>query len=79
MRMVLLEVLWLTGISIAVALPASLLLARVVRSQLFGISSNDPLTLICGTGLIAAVALASAYLPALRAAKVDPMVALRYE
>ncbi len=79
MRMVLLEVLWLAGVSIAVALPASLLLARAIRSQLFGISSSDPLTLTCGTALVAAVALASAYLPALRAAKVDPMVALRYE
>ena len=79
MRMVLQEVLWLAGISIAVALPASLLLARAIRNQLFGISSSDPLTLVCGTALIAAVALGSAYLPALRAAKVDPMVALRYE
>jgi len=79
MRMVLLEVLWLAGISVAIALPASLLLARAIRNQLFGISSSDPLTLIVGTGLIATVALASAYLPARRAAKVDPMVALRYE
>lgn len=79
MRMVLLEVLWLAGISVAVALPASLLLARAIRSQLFGISSTDPLTLVAGTSLIAVVALASAYLPARRAAKVDPMVALRYE
>jgi putative ABC transport system permease protein len=79
MRMVLAEVLWLAGISIAVALPASLLLTRAVRSQLFGISSSDPVTLGVVTLLVAAVALASALLPALRAAKTNPMVALRYE
>jgi putative ABC transport system permease protein len=79
MRMVLVEVLWLAGISIAVALPASLLLTRAARSQLFGISSSDPLTLVVVTVLVAAVALASALLPARRAAKTDPMVALRYE
>ena len=79
MRMVLVEVLWLAGISIAVALPASLLLTHAARSQLFGISSSDPLTLIVVTMLVAAVALASALLPARRAAKTDPIVALRYE
>ena len=78
-RMVLVEVLWLAGISIALALPASLLLTRAVRSQLFGISSSDPLTLIAVTLLVAAIAIASALLPARRAARTDPMVALRYE
>ncbi len=79
MRMVLTEVLWLAGISIAFALPASLLLTRAARSQLFGISSSDPLTLAAVTLLVAAVALASALVPARRAAKTDPSVALRYE
>jgi len=79
MRMVVVEVMWLAGISIAVALPASLLLTRAVRSQLFGISNSDPLTLVVVTALVAAVAVASALLPARRAAKTDPMVALRYE
>jgi putative ABC transport system permease protein len=79
MRMVLVEVLWLAGISIAVAVPASLLLTWAARSQLFGISSSDPLTLVVVTLLVATVALASALLPARRAAKTDPMVALRYE
>jgi putative ABC transport system permease protein len=79
MRMVLTEVLWLAGISTAVALPASLLLTRSVRSQLFGISSSDPLTLGLMTLLVIMVALFSAMIPARRAAKVDPMVALRYE
>jgi putative ABC transport system permease protein len=78
-RVVLVEVLWLTGIAIAIALPASLLLGMAVRSQLFGISSSDPLTLSLATLLILVVAMTSALLPARRAAKVDPIVALRYE
>jgi putative ABC transport system permease protein len=78
-RMVLVEVLWLVGVSIAIALPASVLLTRAARSQLFGISSSDPLTLVVATVLVAVVALASALLPAQRAAKTDPIVALRYE
>ena len=79
MRMVLVEVLWLAGISIAVAISASLLLTRAARSQLFGISSSDPFTIVVATVLVAVVALASALLPARRAAKTDPIVALRYE
>ena len=78
-RLVLIEVLWLVGISIAFALPASILITRAARSQLFGISSSDPLTLAAVTLLVVAVALVSALLPARRAAKSDPIVALRYE
>jgi putative ABC transport system permease protein len=79
MRMVLREVLWLAGISTAIALPASLLLTRSIRNQLFGISSSDPLTLVVVIALVTLVALLSALIPARRAARVDPMVALRYE
>jgi putative ABC transport system permease protein len=78
-RMVLFEVVWLAGISIAVTLPVSLLLMSAVRSQLYGISSSDPLTLCAMTLLVILVALASAMLPARRAARVEPMKALRYE
>ena len=78
-RVVLVEVLWLTGIAIAVALPMSLLLGRAVRSQLFGISSGDPLTLGLATLVVLVVAIAAALLPARRAAKIDPIMALRYE
>jgi putative ABC transport system permease protein len=78
-RVVLVEVLWLTGIAVAVALPASVLLGMAVRSQLFGISSSDPLTLTLATLVVLAVAIASAMLPAHRAAQVDPIRALRYE
>jgi len=79
MRVVLIEVLWLTGIAIAVALPTSLLLGMAVRSQLFGISSRDPLTLGLATLVVLAVTIASALVPARRAAKIDPIKALRYE
>jgi putative ABC transport system permease protein len=78
-RMVLTDVLSLAGIGIAVGVPASLLWARAIRSQLFGITSYDPLTLIVVCVIVAAIAFASAAIPARRAAKVDPMVALRYE
>jgi ABC-type antimicrobial peptide transport system permease subunit len=78
-RVVLIEVLWLTGIAIAIALPTALLLGMTVRSQLFGISSSDPLTLFLATLVILLVAIASALLPASRAAKIDPIMALRYE
>jgi putative ABC transport system permease protein len=78
-KMVVFEVFWLAGISIAVTLPLSLLLMSTVRNQLYGISSSDPLTLLLMTLLVILVALASALLPARRAAKVEPMRALRYE
>jgi putative ABC transport system permease protein len=77
--MVLIEVLWLTGISIAVALPLSLLLTRTVRSQLFGISSGDPFTFGLVILLVAGVAMVAALVPARRASRIDPMRALRYE
>ena len=79
LKMVLAEVLWLAGIGVAVGLPVSLLLIRTIRSQLFGISSNDPLTLCLVVIAISVLAFVSSTVPALRAAKVDPMVALRYE
>ena len=53
--------------------------SRLVTNQLFGITPLDPLTLALATGILVAVALTAAHLPARRASKLDPMVALRSE
>ncbi|MGH9496857.1 MAG: ABC transporter permease [Candidatus Sulfotelmatobacter sp.] len=77
--MVLRESLMLLGIGVAIGIPAALAATRLVRAQLFGLSSSDPATFVAAAMLIAAVVVLAAYGPARRAAKIDPMVALRYE
>jgi predicted permease len=71
------DVFLLTGIGIAIGLPAAWGLTRMVRSQLYGIQPNDTLTVAAATVGIALVALLAGYLPAQRATRVDPMRALR--
>ena len=78
-KMVLREVLVLTGLSVALALPLSLALSTLVKSQLFGVSDRDPATLGLVMLAIASVALLAAWVPARRATQVQPMIALRYE
>ena len=78
-RLVLMDVLRLAGIGVVVAIPCSVLLARLLRNQLFGVSSADPVTLAAVVGLIGAVALVAAILPARRASSVNPTTALRNE
>jgi len=77
--MVMREVLTLIAIGVGVGVPAALVLTRVVKSQLYGLEAHDPWTLGLATGLLAMVACAAGYVPALRASRVDPMRALRYE
>jgi predicted permease len=79
LRMVLSSGGRLLGIGIGVGSVAALGLTRLMTSQLSGVRPTDPLTFVAVAGLLAMVALLACYLPARRAAKVDPMVALRYE
>ncbi|HEY8548835.1 MAG TPA: ABC transporter permease [Vicinamibacterales bacterium] len=79
LRRVLREVGRLAAVGIAIGLPAALALGRYVESQLFGLSPLDPATLAIAVVVIAVVALLAGALPASRAARVDPLVALRAE
>jgi len=77
--LVLREVCWMLAAGIAVGLPASYALARLVESQLFGIRAHDPGVLIGGTLLISGVAIAAGLIPGARAMRVEPVRALRHE
>jgi ABC-type antimicrobial peptide transport system permease subunit len=77
--MVMREVLLLIGIGVALGVPAALALTSIVKSQLYGLQAHDPWTLGLATGVLVFVACAAGYLPALRASRVDPIKALRYE
>ncbi|HEY6291545.1 MAG TPA: ABC transporter permease [Terriglobia bacterium] len=73
------ESMTLAGIGIIVGAPAALAASRLVASMLYGLKPTDPLTIASAAAVLAAVALLAGYLPARRASRLDPMVALRYE
>ena len=79
LRWVLVEALGLVLLGLALGVPVALGATRLISSQLYGLRPNDALTLVLATLLLAAVALLAGYIPARRATKVDPVVALRYE
>jgi len=73
------EALLLAALGVAIGVPVALTLARFIKSQLYGVAPTDPVTLIGAGVLLIAVAVLAAWIPARRAAKVDPMAALRHE
>ncbi len=79
LRMMFGEIGRLLLISFVVAVPLAVIAGRLLRNQLFGVSTHDPLTLLAVVGIIALVVLSAALLPVRRAAAVEPMKALRYE
>ena len=79
LRMILSEGMKMTLLGVAIGFLAALALTRVMASMLFGVSPNDPLTFAGVALLLALVAAAACYIPARRATRVDPMLALRHE
>lgn len=79
LRMVLGQGLLTVAIGIVIGIGGSLVLARTMSSMLFEVSPNDPLTVIGITLLLVLIAMLASYIPARRATRVDPMIALRYE
>ena len=77
--MILRETLFLVLAGLVVGVPAALIGARLISTQLFGLSATDPLTLVGAATVLAVVAMLAGYLPARRASRVNPLNALRYE
>jgi len=79
LKMFLQHGLWLTTIGIAIGIAIALMLTRVMSAFLFGVRPTDPITYVAVSAVLAAMTLVATYLPARRASRVDPVVALRRE
>ena len=79
LRLVLDHGLMLTIIGLVIGLAGAIGLTRLMATMLFGIGPRDPITMVATALMLAAVATIASYVPARRATKVDPLVALRYE
>jgi putative ABC transport system permease protein len=79
LKMTVIQGLKLVAIGLVIGVAAAFVLTRVMASLLFGISATDPVTFLTISVLLLAVALLASFIPALRATRIDPMVALRYQ
>jgi predicted permease len=79
LRLVLGEGARIAALGVVIGIAASLAITRLISTLLFGISATDPLTFVAVALLLSAVVLFASYIPARRATRVDPLVALRYE
>jgi predicted permease len=79
LRMILLRGLWLTGLGTAIGLALAALASRFAAAFIFGISAHDPLTFVLVPIVLGGIALVATYLPARRAARINPTDALRYD
>jgi putative ABC transport system permease protein len=79
LRLVLRDGLRLVLLGLGFGIAASLILTRLVSSVLYGVAPRDPFTFMASTVLVVVAAFLACYIPARRAAQVDPIVAMRYE
>jgi ABC-type antimicrobial peptide transport system permease subunit len=73
------EVLALVAIGVVAGVPAALAGSRLISNMLFGLRGTDPVSMVVAVGAMLVVAMMAGYLPARRASRIEPMVALRYE
>jgi ABC-type antimicrobial peptide transport system permease subunit len=79
LKMILQEAGKLVLLGVVIGIPSAMLASRLFSSMLFGLKSTDPVSMLLVIAVLLAITLMASYIPARRATKVDPMIALRYE
>jgi ABC-type antimicrobial peptide transport system permease subunit len=79
LRMILRQGVWIISTGLLSGIVLAVAISRMVGDFVSGVSPYDPLTYVCVTAILAVVALLACYVPARRATRVDPVIALRYE